>query len=292
MLKEPDSTFEELDAAAPALVPADPAQPAAPPPAGIQINSEADLAALRSLADMGITPNTADGFVQAKAQLESMRTALSTDPDVVLAQLEAANSDAYFKLLDKATERYLRHFPAPKEGETAAGSKGSVAQSDPAITSQLTVLQSEINALKADKSNAAQAANAKVVEAEYNTRVDALVADAGAKAKLDADQRELLKFRVNASISHDPAARRRIMQGVYADIPTHFKGVLDAKATETKAASATGTAARAAVAAGGRTEPTAGAAASDGAPVSGNPADEWDSAADAFASGLVAAQPR
>jgi len=117
-----------------------------------------------------------------------------------------------------------------------------------------------------------------------------LVKDAAEKAKLDSRDQELLKFRVNARISKDPAARRRIMQGVYADIPTHFKGVLDAQAAETKATSATNTAARAAVAAGGRTDPASGAAAADGTPVSSNPMDEWDNAADAFASGLKASQ--
>lgn len=292
-MSDENVTFGELESAPLSSTSADAGKTGAPESKvaqAIQLTSEADLAALRQMADLGITPANAQEFVQAKANLDGMRTSLANDPDTILAQLQTASPEVYFNLLDKAATRYLQHFPPPEDG-TAGKGASSAPQSDPLLVSQVNALQAELNTLKADSSSRANAVRAKEIEVAYNGRVDGLVADVAGKTKMDAKDQKLLKFEINASIASDPAARKRIMSGIFADIPIHAKNVLDARAAETKASADRSQSARAAVATGGTREPAAGAAASDGQPVgSASPVDDWDDAAAGFAAGLKASQ--
>lgn len=284
-MPDPEVTFSELDpASTPPPDAAKPGESAAVPP--IQLASEAELAQLRDLADLGITPATAPTYIQAKANLDSIQSTLANDPDVLLAQLQAANPEAYFKLLDKSASRFLQHFPPPEEGGKADGNKGTVPASDPRIDQ----LKAEIEALKSSATSRAQAERAATVERDYTTRIDSIVEDVAGKAKMDEDHKELFKLRLNASIARDPKARQRIMSGVYADIPIHAQQVLKGKAADTKATIEGERNSRAAVAATGTREPASGAGDLGGSPApDGSAMDQWDDAATGFAQALVAA---
>ncbi len=247
---------------------------------GIQITNEADLAALRQLADMGITPTNATEFLQAKQALDQLNTALLTDPDTVLAQLEAANSDAYFQLLDKAANRFLKHFP-PDEN-AAGGGTGSAPKPDPRIES----LEGEVRQLRQERQSEKSQQQAAQVKATYDKRLDDLIGDAAKKANLNERDKDFLRLKTNELVARDDAARRRISQGIYVDLPAHFASALRTVAAETKAASTTDAGKRATVAAAAHTEVTSGAE-NTGGTSSAHGADEWDVAAEAFAADLV-----
>lgn len=272
----PDGTAQSDAAKA-----ADAAKTGADEPKTVQINNEAELAALGQLADLGITPSNAAEFVQAKGALDSLNKALATDPDTVLSQLEAANSDAYFALLDKAANRFLKHFP-PEEGGAADGSKGSAPKSDPRVDALVT----EVQELRAGREQEVRQARAKTVETDYNKRIDGMIEQASEKAKLTGKDKDYLRLKVNALVAQDETARRRITQGVFVDLPKHFNSALSAVAADIKTVNQTELDKRNAVTASGTKEVISGAEAKGGADVRAGE-DEWDAAARAFAADLV-----
>lgn len=247
---------------------------------GIQIKDEADLAALAQLADLGINPSNAADFVRAKNALDTLNRTLVTDPDTMLAQLETANPDAYYGLLDKAASRFLKHFPPPEDGKPADGGKGSAPKSDPRVDA----LESEVRVLRTSREAEERQTKAKAVEAEYNKRLDGLIAQADDKAHLSAKDKRFLRLETGSLVASDETARRRIAQGVFVDLPKHFASALSTVAAETKTATKTEQDKRAGVVANGVHEPAAGPENKGGSPTA---ADDWDDVASAFAADLA-----
>lgn len=244
----------------------------------ITVTNEADLAALSTLADLGITPANAQDFVRAKAALDQLNTTISTDPDTMLEQLRTSNPDAYFKTLDAAANRFLQHFPP--DDKTAGKETQAVSQkSDPRVDA----LTRKVDQLESEKRQETQQVVAKQIETEYNTRVDGLVKQVA--DKVPNVNKDYLRLKTSELVAKDPVAMRHINQGIFTDIPRIFVSAASTIAAETKSSTQAEIAKRQAVQSNGVVDVTPGAQNVAGT----DTRDDWEDAVTAFAGDLKAA---
>jgi hypothetical protein len=285
----PDTTFDVLDApAAPGVV----ADPQATTDATVGADAppaftETDANAYRALADMGITPDTAAQFVQAKTQLEGLNYHLANNPRGLLLEMEKTNPELFQKFQDESASLYIERNPVPSD--SAAAGKGSAPTSvrDPRVDA----MENELTQLRNERSSAAASAQRSAVEGQYNSALKGLIEKL--PAGLSEDERDYIRLKTNESIGKDSAALGRLNKGVFVDVPKHFKQAAEAVAAKRKSGASAQETARAAVAAGAHQEftpaanPAGGVAKQPPAPGS---MDDWDTGAAEMASALKSAK--
>jgi hypothetical protein len=246
MSNSPSVTFAELEnAAAKPAPPAEPqATPAAPeiPSTPAQVTpqfTEADASALRTLADLGITPQNASQYKQAMEVLNRLPGILDSNPDVFFNEIARNNPTTYKKILehmsDKWYENWQREHP---EGTQPPGTASSTASStDPRIESKLNDLTSKLEGLiSRQNQELTEKQNTQILNG-YNSAVDELL------AKLPKETPELTKdhirLKTNELLWKDTGSRDRVAKGVYVDLSSHFAKACSLVTADTKAASKT-----------------------------------------------------
>lgn len=245
-------SFSELEAAA---KPAPAVEPQATPaateatPATPQF-TEADAQALRTLADLGITPQNAQEFIQAKSALANLPALLRSNPKTVLAEIAKNDPEAYNAVLESASdewyEKYVREHP---ESQTTNGSPSRTATShDPRIDQ----LQSQVASFIAERNQEKSERQQANMVSSYNKAIGELMGKL--PDGVPSTAKEFIELKTQRLIWQDPQARDRVSKGVYVDVPKYFAQASAQATADIKAAASSEHGARQAVEARGNRE--------------------------------------
>lgn len=206
---------------------------------------------------MGITPANAAEFKSAKQALENLPMLLKNNPDLLLDEIEKNDPELHKVLLEKVSDRWFNRLPADvREGKSNGNGSESRTVSS-ATNPVIERLERQVNELVQERTQEKTQAQQKTILAGLNTVLDGL--DAKLKEKgVPELQRDHIRLKAERMIWSDNATAKRINQGVYIDVPTHFSKAASLVTAETKAASKDANDARAGVEARGeRTIPNA-----------------------------------
>lgn len=238
------------------------------PQSDLKLASEQAEQFVRSLTDLGITPENAHEYVQTREQYNALLQIMQ-DPKALLDGLRINRPDLYEKILDTATDHYLELHPVDEEGKSAKGA-------DSEVVAELRSVRAELNQMRGMQQQAAQQQRLATVVKSYNDNLDSLIQKIPG---LKASEQKAIKALVSQNIAADRVALGRINQGVFVDLPRHIKDVYTDWANDHKAELSK----REEVKNSGSPEITPSAQAVGGQPEA---RDDWDSAAVDFANAL------
>src|SRR5690348_4992609 len=143
-------------------------------PAGSQPQDDLKLTSdqaetfVRTLTDLGITPENAHEFVQTRAQYNALLQVMQ-DPQALLGGLRINRPDLYEKILEAATDHYLELHPVEE------GSSGKKGAADSEVVAELKSLRSEFNQMRGMQQQAVQQQRLATVVKSYNDNLDGLI---------------------------------------------------------------------------------------------------------------------
>lgn len=231
-------SFEELTSAA---KPEEPVAPPVTPTETVETKVEddkpqftsADVAAYQQLSEMGITPGNASEFLQAKTALQNLGTLLEQDPKQFMRVIQQANPQLAGKALKEFSdlwyEQYLRDNP-----DAATTSASSAGKSTPMADPRIDALASEVERLKSERQQEVSARHQAENLVQYEKAFDELVAKL--PEGVPDDKREYIRLKAEKALWKDPAAQKRISQGIYIDVPKFFADASRRVTAETKTA--------------------------------------------------------
>jgi hypothetical protein len=217
------------------------------------------------MADLGITPQNAQQFIQAKQVLDRLPHLLRSNPRAFTSEMAKADPEGYKAFLNGVSDEWYENWEREHpEARQPNGSASTTAASDPRIESKLNDLTSKMeNLISRQNQEQTEKQNAAILNG-YNSSVDELL------AKLPKETPELTKdhirLKTNELLWKDQAARDRVTKGVYVDIGSHFAKACSLVTADTKAASTKEHERRSTVEANGIRDITPAAEAVNGAP--------------------------
>src|SRR5580698_9318669 len=115
--------------------------------------TEADAQALRTLADVGITPQNAQEFIQAKSALNNLPALLRSNPKMVMAEIAKHDPEAYNAVLEAVSDEWFEKYQRehPEATQTNGGPSRTASSTDPKLLATITRLETQVNSMAAEK---------------------------------------------------------------------------------------------------------------------------------------------
>jgi len=182
---------------------------------------------------MGITPQNASEFKQAREALANLPLILQNNPDMFMDEIQRTNPALHDSLLERLSDRWWeqkgRKIYESQQNGGASRTADSSATEDPRIA-QLT---SQVAALVAERNQEKTVQQQQVITAGFEKSVNDLVAKL--PESVPADKRDHIRLKAMEMIWKDRDASARISKGVFIDVPTFFAKASKAVTAETKA---------------------------------------------------------
>ena len=244
---ELESAAKPKDETAPAVTPVETTKAAASEAVVEETKpqfTDADVTAYQYLRDKGISVDTAEQFIQAKAGLDVLSQALEKNPKAILDELwktrpdiaenvEEVFSDAWYERKGKRM--------ATETTQNGSVSRTTTSEPDPRIDK----LTREMDALKQEKLQEQSVRQQAEIKKTYDTSFDALVAKL--PKEVPEEKRDYIRLKAEKLLWQDPQAQARVRQGIYTDVPKYFAEASRRVTAETKTAADKAHEARAAV---------------------------------------------
>lgn len=236
-------SFSELESTAKPANTASPVtteeKPAAAAPAAEETKpqfTEADVTAYQQLVEMGITPQNAQEFKQAKLAMDNLPALMRTNPDALLDEIQKNDPTLHDEFMERVSDRWYNQ-KGKKLAEQMQGDKGNgsrVAASEHASDPRVETLAREVASLKAEKAQERANVEGERITKAYNKALDDL--EAKLPEAVPADKREHIRLKAEKLAWQDPKARENIIKGVFVDVPKYFAKAASSVTAETKAA--------------------------------------------------------
>jgi hypothetical protein len=242
-MAEGSLTFTELETAATQATPATsteqaPATPVVEAPATTETKpqfTDADVQAYQQLVDMGITPQNAAQFKEAKTALDNLPVLMKSPEGlrILMDEIQKNDPEAYKTVKEYVSDRWWNDLPESTKNASGNGSQSRTADSTPAVDPEIATMKREWAQIKNERIQAETAKQTAALNEKFNNSLDALVAKL--PENIPADKREHIRLKAEKLIWSDNAARNRINQGVFTDVPTYFSKASSLVTAETKA---------------------------------------------------------
>lgn len=241
-MAEGSISFEELEVAATQADPAKPPEAAAATPAETPAETkpqftEADVEAYRQLVDMGITPQTAQQFKEAKTALDNL-PALMKSPEglrLMMDEIQKNDPEAYKTVKEYVSDRWWNDLPESVRNGSANGSPSRTADSTPATDPRLSAIEAKLDRFIQKENQEESSRRQQAISEGYTTSVDKLIAKL--PETVSVRDKDYIRLKTNELIWKDSKARDSVAKGVYVDVPTYFSKASSLVTAETKAAS-------------------------------------------------------
>lgn len=237
----PAATESKVTPAEPTPKPADATQPVGDK-AKPQF-TDADVTAYQAIRDLGITPETASDFVQAKQWLNTIAYAMKNDPKLLLDELRKTDP----QMADKVTEVFSDDWYERKGkylmDDKSNSGKSNAAQPEP--DPRVDQLSREVAQLRSERQTEAETKRQEKINVDFTSSFDAL--QAKLPADLDDRTKDYIRLKAEKMLWLDPQARTRVNSGNFTDIPKYFAEASRRVTAETKAAADKETKARSGV---------------------------------------------
>src|SRR5712664_1938440 len=226
---EGNLTFTELEVAATQADAAKPPEQAATTPAQVAPPAEtkpqfteADVEAYRQLVDMGITPQNAQQFKEAKTALDNL-PALMKSPEglrILMDEIQKNDPEAYKTVKEYVSDRWWNDLPPEQKNGSATSSPSRTAESAPATDPRIASIEAKLDRFIQKENQEESARKQSAISEGYKTSVDGLLK----KLPDSVSQRDkdYIRLKTNEMLWQDGKARDRIAAGVYVDVPTYF----------------------------------------------------------------------
>lgn len=195
--------------------------------------TDTDVAAYRQLHDLGITPATAQEFIQAKQNLSVIAHALQNDPKAFLEELRKSNPEIADRVMEVVSDEWYE-----RKGKYLVdkpnGSTSSTTRSESVPDLRLDVMERELKALKDAKQQEDAVKFQAQVKTNYELALDGLVSKL--PADLNGNLKEHIRLKAEKLAWNDDSARARINKGDFTDLPKYFAEASRRVTAETKAA--------------------------------------------------------
>ena len=214
--------------------------PATPPaePAKVEIPqfTEADAESLRQFSELGITPQNAREFIEAKQSLANLDQILRTNPDLFMDQIQRTDPKLHAELLERFSNRWWYQLPEEvKNGTAQPGSTSRTPGSAPSQNdSELASIKQTLNSLMQRFQMEDQSKAQEKITTGFNSSLDRL-ADKLPEGTSEKDK-DYIRLKAQELIWKDEAARSRVAKGVYVDVPKYYAEAMKKASAETKAA--------------------------------------------------------
>jgi len=243
-MAEGSISFEELEVAATQADPAKPPEAAAATPAAETTVAEtkpqftdADVEAYRQLVDMGITPQTAQQFKEAKTALDNL-PALMKSPEglrLMMDEIQKNDPEAYKTVKEYVSDRWWNDLPESVRNNSANGSPSRSADSAPAVDPRIASIEAKLDRFIQKENQEESTRRQNAISEGYTASVDGLLKKL--PESVSQKDRDYIRLKTNELIWKDPKARDSVAKGVYLDVPTYFSKASGLVTAETKAAS-------------------------------------------------------
>lgn len=247
--------------------------------------------ALDKLAEMGITPDSAEGIMQKAEAFGNVLNLLQNNPGSFLMELEKNDPKAFNGLLDRATDRYLELHPPSSaaggggSGGAGAGSAGASRGEQDPVTVELKALRERLDARDQRDSENDSRQRLSSIKTQYEEKVTGLL---GKLTELTPRDRKAVRALVNESVSLDKQALVEINRGQFTSIAKHLQTVMTEWTADTKNASAFDHDKRTNIRDSASRASDAAAAAGQTGGESSRGKDDWDDVAESFGRALSA----
>lgn len=237
-------SFEELEAAANQQAPAKGAEtPAATPTPEVKAEdakpqfTDADVTAYLKLRDLGITPDNASDFIQAKQGLANLGTLLDQNPRLLIQEIEKSNPALGRKFKEAVSDMWFEDYQREHPEEGTNGATGSVSRTPAsALTnSEVAQLTQTVKQLQERLDREDNAKRERTIFDGYNSAVQAGL-DKLKEKGLDELKLDHVRLKTYELLGKDQPAWGRVQQGVYVDIPKYISEASRLVTAETKAA--------------------------------------------------------
>jgi hypothetical protein len=185
----------------------------------------AELGAI--LANSGWTKANVNDLLQSPTALESLKNMIQNNPQEFLNMVERADPRAAERLLDTASDEYLRR------NESKGGK--SKDEDSSGLQREVETLREKTNRLEADQQRREQAIATQAMRQRLDARVDDLlgqVKDLGLKPS----ETKNLRARVYTELASDATVAQRVSNGNFVDVPRVFQTLIDEKVADQNAA--------------------------------------------------------
>jgi hypothetical protein len=239
----PDISFEEL--AAPATppttaVPADttPAAAAATPATDpVPAFTEADADALRSLADLGITPQNAKDFIEAKTALANLSNILQNNPRLFLQEIEKTNPTLASTLKREYSDAWYEEYVRTHPEEASAAAPGGTSRTAPSPDPEIASIKQQLNTLIEQRNQELSTRQQEAMTTKFNAAVDESLGKL--PEAITESQKDYIRLKAQEMLWKDSAARDRVAKGVNVDVSKYIAKATTLVTAETKAAANT-----------------------------------------------------
>jgi len=245
-MSTPALSFEELASAAkppastePKVTPTEPSsKPPEPPASGGDETkpqfTDADVSAYQTMRDLGLTPENAREFIQAKEWLGTISYALQNDPQAFIDELRRTNPQLADKFTEVASDDWFNRkgkYIDVGDNKSKDGKSNTVSsEPDPRIDQLSREVAQLRQANEQEREGKRQAQVEKDFVSAYDTLVDKLPAD------LPDSTKELISLKAQKAVWQDPQARARVNSGNFTDIPKFFAQASQRVTADIKAA--------------------------------------------------------
>lgn len=197
--------------------------------------TEADVEAYRQLVDMGITPQNAQEFKQAKLAMDNLPALMRQNPDALLDEIQKNDPTLHDDFMERVSDRwYNQKGKKLAEQMQDQGNGSRVTKSEHASDPRVETLAREVATLKAENAQAKAAVEGDRIFKGYNKALDDL--EAKLPESVPADKREHIRLKAEKLAWQDPKARENINKGNFTDVPKYFAKAASSVTAETKAA--------------------------------------------------------
>jgi hypothetical protein len=234
-------SFTELESAAkppetaPEVTPAETKPAEATPAEDIKPQFTAtDVEAYQQLVAMGITPQNAEQFKQAKTAMDNLPALMRDNPDALLDEIQKNDPKLHDEFMERVSDRWYNQKGKRQyeEMQRKNGNGSRVAESEP--DPRVDRLQREVDAMKAEKAAENSNRQQAVITENYNKALDDLVAKL--PEGVSEGTRDYIRLKAEKLMWNDMSARKRILDGVFTDVPKYFAEASKRVTAETKTA--------------------------------------------------------
>lgn len=241
MADETRISFTELEAAAnqrdtakPPDTPATPPKVETPEEAKPQF-TDADVTAYLKLREMGITPDNAQDFLQAKQGLNNLGVLLDQNPRLLIQEIEKSNPALGRKFKEAVSDMWYEDYQREHPNDNGASRSASRTPTSALNDSEVTELKNTVKKLQERFESADRATQEKAVWDGYQASIQAGL-DKLKEKGLDDQKVDHIRLKSLELLGKDQPAWKRVQQGVYVDVPKYISEASRLVTAETKAA--------------------------------------------------------
>jgi hypothetical protein len=196
--------------------------------------TQTDVEAYQQLVAMGITPQTAEQFKQAKLAMDNLPLLMKQNPDALLDEIQKNDPALHDEFMEKVSDRWYNQKGKRQyeEMQRKNGNGSRVAESEP--DPRVDKLQREVDALKAKDAAAESSRQQAQITENYNKALDDLVEKL--PEGVSEGTRDYIRLKAEKLMWNDTSARQRILSGVFTDVPKYFAEASKRVTAETKTA--------------------------------------------------------